>query len=70
MAQAMDSLRQEFVSAIHDLRRLLSEARAASTAALPGHEGKETSFVNTKSFEGGRFSGTAREKAIRPAVRL
>ena len=61
MAQAMDS-RQESGSAIRDLRRLLLEARAASAAAPPGHKGKDTSFVNTKSFEGGHFSGTAKER--------
>ena len=55
MAQAMDS-RQESGSAI-----LLSEAPAANAAAPPGHRGKESSFLNTKSFEGGHFSSTAKE---------
>ena len=54
MAQALDSLRQESSHAIQDLRRLVAEART-------GHKGRETSFVNTKSFEGGTYGGTAKE---------
>ena len=54
MAQALDLLRQESGQAIQELRRLLAETRT-------GHRGRETSFVNTKSFEGGTYGGTAKE---------
>ena len=59
MAEAMDILRRESVQAIQDLRRLLAEARAGS--AHQGQKPREMNFINSKSFEGGQFSGTARE---------
>ena len=59
MAEALDILPQESGQAIQELRRLLAEVRADS--AHQGQKPREMNFINSKSFEGGQFSGTAKE---------
>ena len=56
MAIALDTLRQESGNAIQELRRMLSQATPAG-----GGKQKDVSFINTKNFEGGRFTGNAKE---------
>ena len=56
MAVALDTLRQESGNAIQELRRMLAQATPAG-----GGKQKDVSFINTKNFEGGRFSGSAKE---------
>ena len=56
MAVALDTLRQESGNAIQELRRMLAQATPAG-----GGKQKDVSFINTKNFEGGRFSGNAKE---------
>ena len=55
MSNALDALRTESVAAVQDLRRQLA------SAATTGGKQKDVSFINTKNFEGGRFSGSAKE---------
>ena len=56
MAVALDTLRQESGGAIQELRRMLAQATPAG-----GGKQKDVSFINTKNFEGGRFTGNAKE---------
>ena len=55
MTTAFDTLRTESVAAVQDLRRRLTSAEAA------GGKSKDVNFINTKTFEGGKFSGNAKE---------
>ena len=55
MTTAFDTLRTESVAAVQDLRRRLTSAEAA------GGKSKDVNFINTKTFEGGKFYGNAKE---------
>ena len=55
MTNALDTLRAESVAAVHDLRRSLTSAETK------GGKQKDVQFINTKTFEGGKSSGTAKE---------
>ena len=55
MAVALDTLRQESGGAIQELRRMLAQATPAG-----GGKQKDVSFINTKNFEGGRFTGNTK----------
>ena len=57
MSLALDNLRNESGMAIQELRRLLAEAKSVDG----DRRQKEVSFINIKVFEGGRFSGGAKE---------
>ena len=59
MANALDTLRNESSRAIQELRQLLAQASPVGGAAFKKE--KEISFINTKVFEGGKFSGTTKE---------
>ena len=59
MANALDTLRNESGRAIQELRQLLAQASPVGGAAFKKE--KEISFINTKVFEGGKFSGTTKE---------
>ena len=56
---ARDTLRQESSNAIAELRRLLAEEQQRNSrgGGNGGKFEKEFCFVNTKTFEGGKFSG-------------
>ena len=56
MSTALDALRMESVAAVQELCRQL--AATAATATAQGGRTKEVNFINTKTFEGGKFSGT------------
>ena len=55
MTTALDTLRTESVAAVQDLRRQLA------SAATTGGKQKDVSFINTKNFEGGKFTGDTKE---------
>ena len=55
MTVALDTLRTESVAALQDLRRRLTSAEAK------GGKQKDVQFINTKTFEGGKFGGTSKE---------
>ena len=55
MTTALDTLRTESVAAVQDLRRRLTSAETK------GGKQNDVQFINTKTFEGGKFSGTAKE---------
>ena len=55
MSVALDTLRTESVAAVMDLRRQLASATSAGTKA------KDVNFINTKVFEGGKYTGGAKE---------
>ena len=56
MTTALDLLRAESIAAVQDLRRQL-----AATGADKGGKTKDMNFINTKIFEGGKFSGAPKE---------
>ena len=55
MSNALDTLRTESVAAVLELRRQL--ASSAHTSNNP----KNVKFINTKTFEGGKFAGGVKE---------
>ena len=55
MSNALDTLRTESVAAVLELRRQL--ASGAQTSNKP----KNVQFINTKTFEGGKFAGGVNE---------
>ena len=55
MSTALDALRNESVAAVQDLRRQLA------SAATAGAKVREVNFINTKIFEGGKYTGGAKE---------
>ena len=55
MSAALDTLRTESVAAVQDLRRQLA------SAATTGAKAKDVNFINTKVFEGGKYTGGAKE---------
>ena len=59
LSKALDQLRTESVAAVLELRRqqAASTASGAPTSMTP----KNVQFVNTKTFEGGKFSGGIKE---------
>ena len=57
MATALDTLRNESSGAIQELRRML----AAASPAGGIKKSKDIAFVNVKVFEGGKFTGAAKE---------
>ena len=55
MSTALDALRNESVAAVQDLRRQLA------SAATAGAKVREVNFINTKIFEGGKYTGGPKE---------
>ena len=55
MSTAFDTLRTESVAAVQELRQRLTLAEAT------GGKSKDVNFINTKTFEGGKFAGNAKE---------
>ena len=59
MALALDTLRQESAVAIQELRRALAQATPAGSGSQ--RSAKEVSFINAKTFEGGKYLGSTKE---------
>ena len=60
LSNAIDQLRKDSAEAITELRRMLIEEQKRDKApAGPGH--KTVTFVNAKTFEGFKFTGTNAE---------
>ena len=55
MSLALDTLRNDSVAAVQDLRRQLAAATPVVSKA------KEVNFINTKVFEGGKYTGGIKE---------
>ena len=55
MSNALDTLRTESVAAVLDLRRQVATNAPASSKP------KNVQFINTKTFEGGKFAGGVKE---------
>ena len=56
LSKALDQLRNESVAAVLELRR-----QQAASGATASTKPKNVQFVNTKTFEGGKFSGGVKE---------
>ena len=54
MSLALDTLRNDSAAAVQDLRRQLAEARVVEKNT------KDVNFINTKVFEGGKYTGYKR----------
>ena len=61
LSKALESLRTDAEGAIRDLRNLLAEEQRKGTAAKRSE--KPLSFINSKNFEGGKFSGAKFENS-------
>ena len=59
LSTALDTLRTESVAAVLELRR--QQAASAASGAPTSTKPKNVQFVNTKTFEGGKFSGGIKE---------
>ena len=55
LSSAIESLRTDSSNAIRELRNLLAEEKAKSSASKRSE--KPLTFINSKNFEGGKFTG-------------